>query len=345
MTSMAANKKKFIQLGVGLTISVICLWLALRSVPFEELGRVLSEANYLWLIPMLISIIISTVVRAQRWRVLLGQRVNLTGAFWAYTVGYAFTNIFPFRLGEPARIVVLSARRKLPLVEVAATVGVERLLDIIAVLFILLGVLPFMTVPIEVKQTGLLFGAIAVVGLIIIFSLVKLGPWSETLLRRLVSRFLPRYADAIVARWVELVRGLSVLTRPSVGIPAVGWSILAWLTSLSFQWFVLLAFQSRAGLVEAAFMVATLSLAIAVPAGPGFIGVYQWVGQQSLVIPFPNLYTTTRALGVAITAHLAYYISTTSLGVAGLWYFGQSFMGLRQRLSQAENPVEASQKI
>jgi hypothetical protein len=332
---MNIDKSKVIRLSLGVAISAICLWLALRSVPFEELGWVLSQANYLWLIPALISILVSTVIRAQRWRVLLGQRVNLTEAFWAYTVGYIFTNIFPFRLGEPARIVVLSARRKLPLVEVAATVGVERLLDIIAVLFILLGVLPFMTVPIEVKQTGLLFGAIAVIGLIVIFSLVKLGPWSETLLRRLASRFLPGYADAIVARWVELVRGLSVLTQPSVGIPAVGWSILAWIVSLGFQWFVLLAFQSKAGLVEAAFMVAALSLAIAVPAGPGFIGVYQWVGQQSLAIPFPNLYTASSALGVAITAHLAYYISTTSLGVPGLWYFGQSFMGLRRSLNSS----------
>ena len=200
-----------------------------------------------------------------------------------------------------------------------------------------------MNVPVEVKEAGLLFGVIAVIGLIIIFVLVKLGPRSEVLLHRLVSAILPDYADSIVARWAELMRGLAVLTQGSIGLPAVGWSILGWTTSIILQWSVLRAFQPAAGLVEAAFMVTALSLAIAVPAGPGFIGVYQWVGQQSLVIPFPNLYTASSALGVAITAHLAYYIFTTVLGVIGLWYFGQSFMSLRRTLNEPINEIEGTQ--
>lgn len=77
------------------------------------------------------------------------------------------------------------------------------------------------------------------------------------------------------------------------------------------------------------------------PAGPGFIGVYQWVGQQSLVIPFPELYTTSSALGVAITAHLAYYLFSSGLGVIGMWYFGQSFMGLNYTLNKSADPIEA----
>ena len=87
----SANNKKFIQLGLGLIISLVCLWLALRTVPFNELGRALSQANYWWLIPALFWQFIATLTRAERWRVLLGKRVTLIEAFWAYSVGFIFT--------------------------------------------------------------------------------------------------------------------------------------------------------------------------------------------------------------------------------------------------------------
>jgi uncharacterized protein (TIRG00374 family) len=319
--------------------------LALRTVPVDKLASALSQANYLWLAPTLLLQFLSTLLRAERWRVLLNRRVTLVESFWAYSVGFVFTNIFPFRLGEPARIAVLAGQRRLPVVEVAATVGVERLLDIISVVVILLAVLPFMSIPSEVIQAEILFGAGAITGLSVIFILVKSSDQSEAFLRRQLGAILPTYADAIMARWVELVRGAAVLTHRSIGLQAIGWSIAAWLCSIGIQWTIMRAFQPTAGLLEAAFMVAALALAIAVPAGPGFIGVYQWIGQQSLVRPFPQLYTASIALGIAITAHLAYYLFTTGLGLIGLWYFGQSFIGLRHRLNRPPGEVKAIPEI
>jgi uncharacterized membrane protein YbhN (UPF0104 family) len=86
-------------------------------------------------------------------------------------------------------------------------------------------------------------------------------------------------------------------------------------------------------------MVATISLAIAIPAAPGFIGVYQWAGQQALIIPFPNLYTASSALSIAIISHLGGYLLGSILGVIGLWYFGQSFSRLGQMLKKQTEPA------
>lgn len=87
-------------------------------------------------------------------------------------------------------------------------------------------------------------------------------------------------------------------------------------------------------------MVATISLAIAIPAAPGFIGVYQWAGQQALILPFPQLYTASSALSIAIISHLGGYLLGNILGVIGLWYFGQSFSGLGQKLKKQTGPKE-----
>ncbi len=308
--------------------------MALRNVPFYELGQVLSQANYLWLIPGIMFMVILNLIRGEIWRLLLGKRVKLADAFWAYSIGFLFNNIFPFRAGELARVIVLAGHRRLALVEVAATAGIERLLDMIAVITLLVVVLPFMEVPLEVKQGAIVFGIIIAIGLVVIFYLAKLGDRAENFLRRIITVIIPKYADPIMARWQELVRGLVVLTRPEIGLPALGWSILVWGFSVGAQWCIIRAFQPQAGLIEATFMVVAISLAIAVPAAPGFIGVYQWVGQQALVIPFPHLYTPGSALGIAIMAHLVSYLFSTALGIIGLWYFGQSFFELGRRVNK-----------
>jgi uncharacterized membrane protein YbhN (UPF0104 family) len=130
---------------------------------------------------------------------------------------------------------------------------------------------------------------------------------------------------AIVRRWREVVDGSTRLFRPEIGLPAAGGILVVWALTVLAQWTVLRAFQPHASFVEAAFMVAVVSLAIAVPAAPGFIGVYQWAGQQALARAFPDMYTPASGLAIAVTAHAVSYVCSTILGVIGLWYFGASF--------------------
>ena len=76
-------------------------------------------------------------------------------------------------------------------------------------------------------------------------------------------------------------------------------------------------------------MIASLSLAVIVPSSPGFIGVFQFVGQQALVIPFGDKYSVSSALAITLIAHIVYYVLSTLLGMIGLWRIGQSFADLR----------------
>jgi hypothetical protein len=103
-------------------------------------------------------------------------------------------------------------------------------------------------------------------------------------------------------------------------------------------WCTLHAFQPLARWVEAAFMIVALALAVSVPSGPGFIGVYQWVGQQALVLPFGAKYDAANALAITMTAYLIYYLCTTALGVLGLWWFGQSFTQFWQAIKAGPHP-------
>jgi uncharacterized protein (TIRG00374 family) len=310
------------RLAGSLVISGGALWLAARKVHADELRWALSRATWVWLLPYPAICIVLNMVRGEIWRRLLGRRVTTGQAFWAYSVGFAANNVLPFRLGEAARVVVLSMRGQLPIVEVAAAAGLERLLDM-GVLALMLGLLA----PSVARVPGLGGGAAFVVVLVgialaVIVALVRFRDPARRLFERATSWLPVAQRHAAVERWNELVRGLAVLLEPRIGVPAAAGAVLVWILTVLLQWLVLRAFQPAAGAADAAFMVVAVSLAIALPAAPGFIGVYHWAGQQSLLAAFPQLYDPSVALAAATVAHAASFATGTVLGIIGLWYFG-----------------------
>ncbi len=322
---------------IGIGISVACLWLAIRDVPFSEFGRSLASASYIWLLPAIVLQFLAVLPRAQRWIVLLGKEDRLADSFWAQSIGYLFTNTFPFRLGEPARIIVMSQRCRLPFVQVAASAVVERFLDVAIVLLFLVVVLPLMHVPDIVTRAGIYFGAVILLALTILLLAIRFDQWCEKLLHRVCEwcRFLP--AGSIVARWRELIDGL----RQQMGMRvagAAGWSLVTWILAVVTEWLVIRTFQPNGSIVEAAFVIVALAFAVSVPSSPGFIGVFQFVGQQALVLPFAGKYDIATALAITLTGHLLYYLTTSILGVIGVWRLGESVSHLG-RLVAAGRPA------
>jgi uncharacterized protein (TIRG00374 family) len=318
---------------VGCTISLLCLWLALHHVPLAEVGHLVARANRLWLLLAVAFQLSGVLARAQRWVVLLSNKTQLTDSFWSQGVGYLFTNIFPLRMGEPARVFIMAQRSGLPLMQVAASAIVERMLDVATVVLVLVLVLPWMNVPPLVKRTGIILGALSLAANILLLLAVRFGSQSERVLKYVCNRirFLP--TEAIVGRWRELIIGFTPLTQPKLALQGIGWALAAWAASITTYWCVLRAFQHDASIVEASFMVVALAFAVTVPSSPGFLGVFQLVGQQALVLPFGAKYGPTSAMAITMAGYLIYYLLTTVLGIIGLWQFGESFANVGRMLS------------
>lgn len=325
---------------VGCIISIACLWLALRHVPLVELGYSVARANLSWLLLAISLQLLAVIARAQRWVVLLGEKGRLADSFWAQGVGYLFTNVLPLRMGEPARVIIMSERCRLPIMQVAASALVERLLDVATIVLALILVLPWMNVPVLVIQTGMTFGLLSVAAIMVLLLAVRFGSQSERLLRYVCERIPILPIAVIIGRWRELIIGLTPLTRWKVALQGVVWSLTTWAFSIAMYWCVLRAFQNDGSLVEAVFMVVALAFAVTVPSSPGFVGIFQLVGQQALVLPFGAKYEATNALAITITAHLIYYLLTTLLGIIGLWQLGESF----EHLGRIIKPKRISHK-
>ena len=333
-----------VRFWLGIGVSVGCLWLAMRHLPFAELWHAVRHAHYVWLVPAALFQVWAVIARAQRWVVLLDQDARLVDAFWAQGVGYLFTNVLPLRMGEPARVLVMAARCRMPIMQVATTAVVERLLDTATIVLALIAVLPWMQVPVLVMRVGMACGGALLLAFVLLLCVVRFHHAGERFWRALGAR-LPRLpVEAIVARWHEVVSGLLPLTHWQKAIPACGWSLGCWALSMAMFWCVLRSFQADGTLIEATFMMVALAFAVAVPSSPGFIGIFQLVGQQALVLPFGAKYDASTALAITITAHLTYYLLTTGLGIVGLWQLGESFGHLGRTLTRWSASALASRQ-
>jgi uncharacterized membrane protein YbhN (UPF0104 family) len=137
-------------------------------------------------------------------------------------------------------------------------------------------------------SSGFLVVLLVAAALVVVGALARFRDRSSLAVEQATTWLPAAVRRMVVDRWADLMRGLSVLFRPSIGLPAAAASMVVWILTVALQWLVLRAFQPRAGLADAAFMIAAVSLATALPAVPGFVGVYHWAGQQSLVAAFPH---------------------------------------------------------
>ena len=81
-------KKRVIQIVVTLVFSAVALYLAFRGIEFEAVGQAFRQVAWGWLILTQLLIFGTLVRRAERWRVLLDQKVSLRDSFGLINIGY-----------------------------------------------------------------------------------------------------------------------------------------------------------------------------------------------------------------------------------------------------------------
>ncbi len=191
-------------------------------------------------------------------------------------IGVMASAVFPGRIGEPTRIVVLSRRlegsqrRLLPIV--TGTVFSQTLINLLALA--ILASVTFSSIPVHGRFAAIL--AVAAVPLALC-ALVLLGP---RLLRFGVrSRSLRvRLAAAAIARLLGLARqGLAVFVTPRHGIAAIAAQLLAWMLQWLACYAVLLALgvPAHPTLVAAAAVLLAVNVSAILPATPSNVGVFQ----------------------------------------------------------------------
>jgi phosphatidylinositol alpha-mannosyltransferase len=255
---------------------------ALSRLGLHRIGHALVTAKPGWVALALLLMACSLLLRAASWHQTLRAALPETPIRWgpvirATMIGVMASAIFPGRIGEPSRVLVLSrrldgpTRRQLPIV--AGTVFSQTLINLLALA--VLAAVTFSSVSLLRGNPAGIATAIAVP--LVFCAFVLAGPRLLALGRRARSARVAKAASA-AARMLYLARrGLVVFARPRYGVTAVALQLLAWALQWLACYMVVLALglQSHASLAAAAAILLAVNVSAILPATPSNLGVFQ----------------------------------------------------------------------
>lgn len=311
------------------------LYLALRGVDFETVGRDLRQANYWWIGPIVFVTLFSHVLRAWRWTFLLDQipprpkskPVSLTGAFGSLMIGYMANYVAP-RIGELVRTANVSRRYRQPFPSVLGTVITERVLDVFTM------ALAMLTLPLVFAgQLGtiqdLLLNPVLdrlphVSVWIYVLALAAVAAVCFLAYRWLASGHGARIAAALLS----LKDGLATIWRTPRRLGLVVTTVLMWLCYglMAYFPFVMFGFNTAfdVGLIDAWGIMLLGAIGVVIPS-PGGIGSYHYITIQVLVLLFG--FSQDAAASYAILTHtgqMLIYVVTGAFFILGMGFSFQS---------------------
>ena len=137
-------KKKLttiLQYLIFLGLGIFLAWWSLKDLNHQERAQIrvaLSHARYWLIVPVFLVLILSHLVRAVRWKLLIGSlgfHTRTENAFFAVMIGY-LTNMAVPRLGEILKCTVLAKYEKVPADKLVGTIILERVIDALTLLLI-----------------------------------------------------------------------------------------------------------------------------------------------------------------------------------------------------------------
>lgn len=140
---MKKHLKDIVKFLLFFALGILFIWLSVRNLSTDDIQSIftsLKTANYFWVVLCVFVGILSHIIRARRWIILmepLGYTPPLRSTFYAVMVGYLVNMALP-RFGEVTRCGILNKYEKVPFNKSLGTVVTERAFDMLIFLLLFL---------------------------------------------------------------------------------------------------------------------------------------------------------------------------------------------------------------
>jgi uncharacterized protein (TIRG00374 family) len=319
-------------IAVLLLVSGALIWW--RGPEWGRVWDAFELVSWQWIAAAIGLNLLSVVVRALAWRTVVDPALTPAPPFGrlfsAYSIGLFGNAVLPGRVGELARVAVLS--RRMPrgrgaTATLLGTVFAHRVFDLFPALVLIAYVLLTAEIPHWAVTSLILVAGIGVV----LFAFALVG---GRLRQHPALHELGR-----VRRLVATARqGLGVMKSPLAAVIAVLFQSLGWFFQLLAVWATMRAFEIDAPLHAAALVLLLMNVATVFPLWPGNIGLLQ----AAVALPLVSY-------GVAYARGFAYGLGLqmieagvgVGLGLVFLAREGLSFATLRQMPQETESDLSA----
>ena len=323
---------------IGILLSGLFLFLAVRKVDVHGLMDILIHVRYLYLIPVVLLVIFSLWMRAVRWRFLLEpvKKVSMRSMFSATAIGFMANNIFPARLGEFVKAYAIDRKENVGKSASFATIVVERIFDGMTVLFFLCLVLIMWRVQLPGWISKITYGAITIYLLVLIVLVVLKVQTHRTLklIQWIIRPFSEKLRHRIYQIFSSFVRGLDILHNSKNIFISIFLSLLVWLPHAVLIHLQLMAFDIHLSFYASLLLMVIICFGVMIPSAPGYLGTIQFLcvaGLAMFQIPRED------ALSFSILYHATQYIPITVIGLVYFFIEGFSFSQIKETSQTFDN--------
>jgi glycosyltransferase 2 family protein len=311
---------RLVAVAIAAAAVVALVWW--RGPQWNLVADAFTAVRWEWVVVAIALNLASVVVRAVAWRTIIVQalpdlRPRFPLVFSAFSVGLFANAVLPGRIGELARVAVLT--RKLPSrngawAALLGTVFAHRLFDLVPSLVLVVYVLLTAKVP-HWAYTSLM----VVLG--IGFALLTFGLATARRQKVSLEHLGPIRRLVMMARY-----GLGVLHSPLPAAGAAFFQCLGWLCQLLAVYSAMRAFDIHAPLPAAALVLVLMNIATLFPLWPGNVGLVQ----AAIALPLIS-YGIAKARGIAYGFGLQAIEASVGVGVGMIFLAreGLSFAMLR----------------
>jgi glycosyltransferase 2 family protein len=308
------------QFWLGLLISAVFLYLALRGLDLPEVWEHVRNGQYWWLVPGVGIYFFGVWARTWRWHYMLRalKVVSLRRLFPVVCIGYMGNNIYPARIGELLRAYVLRRKEGVSISASLATILVERIFDgVVMLLFVFVGLPLAPSIPDNWRNFVIIFSLLFFGALGVFFVIAASPHRSRALSDWVIDRLVPaRFREAIRGFAGRFLEGLYFLRSGRDVAMIFVTSLVVWLAETGKYWFVMHAFDFEVSFFVLMLMNGVVNLFTTIPSAPGYIGTFDQPGIEILKafgVP-PNI-----AGAYTLVLHGALWLPITLLGAFYMW--------------------------
>lgn len=321
-----------------LGIVVLCALLA--YVGPAQVVRALKHASPVHLALAVTAYVTFFLLRGWRWKMLFTHSapdVRMRSTTSITAVGWLANSIVPLKGGDVLRAALLARRERVGLVTSAATVGLERVLDLLGVAVV--AAVGLMLLPRAAELPAGLSRALMIVALLplaAIALLVILVHWRAQTVRAAIFILKPlgkvgekvvTFGDTVLAGFAALARRPALLARL---LPLT--IVISIAQTLIFTFLVMAFLQPPFLLAFAGSGVFMLSFVVSIT--PGNVGTYE----AAFAAIFVALgYPAEVALSAGVLTHVMTTLTVAILGGIGLFVLGRTETPIEPTLSIQSN--------
>jgi hypothetical protein len=313
--------------AAGIALGGVLLWLALRGADLAGMTASLRSADPIPAIPLLVSAAAFYLLKAARWKDILSPtlRIRARELVPSMMAGAAGNNLLPAHMGEFVRAYILGHQHGVSKAALLATLAVERLFDIIAVLLLFSAALLSVDFAASLRPAMAFLLAVAIIGSATVYLLARHPDRMVGIARTLAGQLPAALAARVSALADRVVLGFRALHDPRLFLRILVNSVVQWALMSVCIYMALNAFAIDVPFQAAVVVLACVVAGLTLPTSPGYVGTIQY-GFVLALAPFGV--DSTQALAASLFYHTLLWVSVTATGLGYLRSCGVTLAAL-----------------